>query len=185
MVRTRVGFTGGTTDNATYRNIADHTEAVEVEFDPAMTDYPALLALFWSGHDPTVPAHSRQYMSAIFCHGVEQLRLARDSMVTAQAGSKKPITTLVLPAGQFYQAEDYHQKYILQKHPQLLQSLRLARGPALVSSSLAARLNGYLGGHGSREGLLGERETLAALSQQDRDYVLEAMAEVAMPSCGL
>jgi peptide-methionine (S)-S-oxide reductase len=79
---------------------------VEVEFDPAVTDYPALLALFWSGHDPTVPAYSRQYMSAIFCHGEEHLLLARDSRVTAQAGSKQPVTTLVLPAGQFHQAEE-------------------------------------------------------------------------------
>merc|ERR1719400_2008234 len=56
VVATRVGFTGGTTENATYRNIGDHTEAVELEFDPSVTDFKSLLDIFWSGHDPTVPA---------------------------------------------------------------------------------------------------------------------------------
>merc|ERR1712107_433947 len=104
------------TDNATYRNIGDHTEAVELEFDPSVTSFKSLLDIFWAGHDPTVPAYSRQYMSAIFCHGDEQLHLARESMKSAQIDQKKEIQTVIQPAGHFYQAEDYHQKYILQKH---------------------------------------------------------------------
>ena len=106
-------------------------------------------------------------MSAIFCHADEQLHLARESMKSAQIDQKKEIQTVIQPAGQFYQAEEwvlslrksqnltklspsYHQKYILQKHGGLLTSIGLSRGPKLVSSSLAARLNGYLGGYGTK-----------------------------------
>ena len=107
-------------------------------------------------------------MSAIFCHGDEQLHLARESMKSAQIDQKKEIQTVIQPAGQFYQAEEwvlcliksqnltklslssYHQKYILQKHGSLLTSIGLSRGPKLVASSLAARLNGYLGGYGTK-----------------------------------
>jgi len=177
VVATRVGFTGGTTENATYRNIGDHTEAVELEFDPSVTDFKSLLDIFWSGHDSTVPAYSRQYMSAIFCHGDEQMRLAHESLKAAQIDLKKEIQTVIQPAGPFYQAEDYHQKYILQKHGPLLTSLGLSRGPQLVASSLAARLNGYLGGYGSKESFLEETETVNQLNQDDVDYVADAIEQ--------
>jgi len=177
VVATRVGFTGGTTDNATYRNIGDHTEAVELEFDPSVTSFKSLLDIFWAGHDPTVPAYSRQYMSAIFCHDDEQLHLARESMKSAQIDQKKEIQTVIQPAGQFYQAEDYHQKYILQKHGTLLTSIGLSRGPKLVASSLAARLNGYLGGYGTKEDFLGETDTVSQLNQDNIDYVADAIEQ--------
>jgi len=178
VVATRVGFTGGTTENATYRNIGDHTEAVELEFDPSVTDFKSLLDIFWSGHDPTVPAYSRQYMSAIFCHGEEQMRIAKESMkAAAQINLKKEIQTVIQPAGPFYQAEDYHQKYILQKHGSLLTSIGLSRGPKLVASSLAARLNGYLGGYGTKENFLGETDTLNQLNQDNIDYVADEIEQ--------
>merc|ERR1712008_561276 len=142
--------TGGTTDNVNYRNVGDHTEAVELEYDPSVTDYRQLLAMFWAGHDPTVPGYSRQYMSAVFAHDDEQLCLAKESMAAAQGNFKKEIKTEIVLAGPFYQAEDSHQKYILQKHQQLMKSLKMTCGQLLVSSSLAARLNGYLGGYGTK-----------------------------------
>ena len=106
VVRTRVGFTGGRTDNPTYRNIGDHTETVEVEWDPAVTDYPALLSLFWAGHDPTAPAYSRQYMSVIFWHDKQQQQQAEQSLAAARATAKREVATVLLPAEQFYPAEE-------------------------------------------------------------------------------
>jgi len=150
---------------------------VELEFDPSVTDFKSLLDIFWAGHDPTVPAYSRQYMSAIFCHGDEQMRLANESMKAAQIDLKKEIQTVIQPAGPFYQAEDYHQKYILQKHGSLLTSIGLSRGPKLVKSSLAARLNGYLGGYGTKENFLGETETVNQLNQDNIDYVADAIEQ--------
>jgi len=186
VVRTRVGFTGGTTDNATYRNIGDHTEAVEVEYDPSVTSYSQLLDIFWAGHDPTVPAYSRQYMSAIFCASEEELNSAQESMSAAQGQQgKKEIQTVIQMGGVFFQAEDYHQKYMLQKHPDLLACLGLARGPGLNSSSLATRLNGYVGGYGSKDDFLQESPELG-LSDEAREVVLAALPESRPgPACGL
>jgi len=150
---------------------------VELEFDPSVTDFKSLLDIFWAGHDPTVPAYSRQYMSAIFCHGDEQMRLAKESMKAAQIDLKKEIQTVIQPAGPFYQAEDYHQKYILQKHGSLLTSIGLSRGPKLVASSLAARLNGYLGGYGTKENFLGETETVNQLNQDNIDYIADEIEQ--------
>ena len=146
-------------------------------------------------------------MSAIFCHGDEQMRLAQESLKAAQIDLKKEIQTVIQPAGPFYQAEEwvlgissllyvvfasYHQKYILQKHGPLLTSLGLSRGPQLVASSLAARLNGYLGGYGSKvfagfqntswhtisqESFLEETETVDQLNQDDVDYVADAIEQ--------
>eukprot|EP00092_Neocalanus_flemingeri_P088882 GFUD01112362.1.p1 GENE.GFUD01112362.1~~GFUD01112362.1.p1 ORF type:complete len:120 (+),score=40.99 GFUD01112362.1:314-673(+) len=115
-------------------------------------------------------------MSAIFYHDEEQKRLAEESLKAAQATCKKPITTLILPVGQFYDAEDYHQKYILQKHDWLLASLRLSRGKQLVTSHAAARLNGYVGGYGNKESFEAEKDALG-LSDEASEYVLEQIAE--------
>lgn len=156
-----------------------------MQYDPSVTNFPELLDQFWAGHDPTTPAYSRQYMSAIFCHGEEQLQQAKRSMKTAQGRFRKEMTTLVCQAGEFYLAEDYHQKYQLQKHPWLMASLGLERGPGLVDSTLAARLNGYIAGYGTKEGFLGEREALC-LTEEQADYVLEAMGETgSLPGCSL
>lgn len=98
-------------------------------------------------------------------------------MKSAQIDQKKEIQTVIQPAGHFYQAEDYHQKYILQKHGTLLTSIGLSRGPKLVASSLAARLNGYLGGYGTKEAFLGETNTVGQLNQADIDYVADAIEQ--------
>jgi len=99
-----VGFAGGTKEAPTYRSLGDHTETVELEFDPEVTSYSDLLDMFWSNHDPTTLC-SRQYMSAIFYHSDQQLALAQESLKEAQLSNRSPITTLILPAKEFYNAE--------------------------------------------------------------------------------
>ena len=104
IVRTRVGFAGGTKESPTYRSLGDHTETVELEWDPELTTYASLLDIFWNNHDPTSVC-SRQYMSAIFYHSEEQRNEAERSMKVAQENNRKNITTLILPAKEFYNAE--------------------------------------------------------------------------------
>ena len=104
IVRTRVGFAGGTKESPTYRSLGDHTETVELEWDPAVTSYKKLLDIFWNNHDPTTSC-SRQYMSAIFYHSEEQRGEAEKSMKVAQENNRRNITTLILPAKEFYNAE--------------------------------------------------------------------------------
>ena len=115
-----VGYTGGHTQNPTYREVCSdttgHAEAIEVTYDPAQVTYERLLELFWQMHDPTQvnrqgPDIGTQYRSAIFTHSDEQARIARASRDHAQASFGRPIATEIVPAAQFYRAEEYHQRY--------------------------------------------------------------------------
>jgi peptide-methionine (S)-S-oxide reductase len=123
VTATRVGYTGGTTTNPTYKQVCTdrtgHAEAVEVSYDPARVSYDDLLRVFWETHDPTQrnrqgPDIGTQYRSAIFCHDPEQEAAARASkeQLERSGAYKRPIVTEIVPAQTFYQAEDYHQQYL-------------------------------------------------------------------------
>ncbi|XP_067055525.1 peptide methionine sulfoxide reductase-like [Acropora muricata] len=103
--------------------------------------------MFWKNHNATAN-HKPQYMSAIFYHDEGQKKLAEQTRDEHQKTQRRPIATKILPAKTFYDAEDYHQKYLLRQHPTLLRSLGL-NSIELMSSVVAARLNGYVGGYGS------------------------------------
>jgi peptide-methionine (S)-S-oxide reductase len=119
---TTVGYTGGVKVAPTYKEVCGgntgHAEAVEVEYDPSKVSYPELLALFFQSHDPTTlnrqgPDFGTQYRSAIFFHDAEQEAAAREAKVALEKAGvfKRPIVTQILPASDFYRAEDYHQQY--------------------------------------------------------------------------
>ncbi|HEV3231702.1 MAG TPA: peptide-methionine (S)-S-oxide reductase MsrA [Candidatus Dormibacteraeota bacterium] len=123
VVATRVGYTGGRTESPSYEQVCrhgtGHAEALEVEFDPAAVGYDALLDVFWDNHDPTTlnrqgPDVGDQYRSAIFTHGAAQEAAARESLRRRDASGRhrRPIVTHVEPAGTFWPAEDYHQRYL-------------------------------------------------------------------------
>ena len=122
VVRTRVGYIGGKTDDPTYQQVrtgeTGHAEAVEIEFDPSRVRYGELLDYFWRLHDPTQvnrqgPDIGTQYRSAIFYHSHEQ----RDEAVASKARFDamgvfaKKAATAIEPATDFFEAEGYHQKY--------------------------------------------------------------------------
>jgi peptide-methionine (S)-S-oxide reductase len=120
---TRVGYTGGTVEDPGYERVCTgqtgHAEAVEVTFDPARLGYDDLLEVFWAAHDPTQLDRQgfdvgSQYRSAIFTHGPEQEAAARASMERLESAGRSPgqVVTRIEPAGRFYQAEDYHQRYL-------------------------------------------------------------------------
>ncbi len=124
VVKTRVGYTGGTTPHPSYEQVCSdstgHAEAVDVWFDPAIVSYRELLEAFWSMHDPTTPYRQgwdfgSQYRSAIFVHDQEQERLATASRDQHQPKLSRPIVTEIVPASTFYEAEEYHQRYF-EKH---------------------------------------------------------------------
>jgi peptide-methionine (S)-S-oxide reductase len=123
VISTRVGYTGGQTANPTYKDVCTdrtgHAEAVEVEYDPRKVSYDQLLKVFWENHDPTQvnrqgPDWGTQYRSAIFFTTPEQEAAAKASKAhLEQSGAYgKPIATQIVPAGPFYEAEDYHQQYL-------------------------------------------------------------------------
>ena len=120
---TRVGYTGGTVADPTYELVCTgttgHAEALEVTFDPERVSYDELLVLFWSKHNPTTrnrqgPDVGSQYRSAIFFHSPEQEAASRASRdrLEAEGKFKNPIVTEIVPAAPFYEAEDYHQRYL-------------------------------------------------------------------------
>jgi peptide methionine sulfoxide reductase msrA/msrB len=127
VVSTKVGYTGGHTENPTYETVCSHTtghaEAVEVEFDPKKISFEQLLKVFWSIHDPTTlnrqgPDMGDQYRSAIFYHSPEQKQAAEKVKEELSKSGKytRPIVTEITAAGKFWPAEDYHQQYFEKRH---------------------------------------------------------------------
>jgi peptide-methionine (S)-S-oxide reductase len=126
VIATLVGYTGGHSDNPTYdqvcRGDTGHAESILITFDPEKISYPQLLDIFWHMHNPTTlnrqgPDIGYQYRSAIFYHDDEQLQQALQSKAKLEADKHftGTITTQIVPAGPFYAAEEYHQKYLF-KH---------------------------------------------------------------------
>ncbi len=126
---TMVGYAGGYTPNPTYREVCSgmtgHTEVVKVVFDPKQIDYADLLRVFWENHDPTQGARQgndvgTQYRSSIYTYGDAQQKAALTSRDAYQKRLTEEgfgaITTEIIPAPEFYYAEDYHQQY-LAKNP--------------------------------------------------------------------
>lgn len=126
VISTRAGYTGGRFRNPSYEDVCSgrtgHAEAVEIEFNPEKISYPALLDIFWKIHDPTTPNRQgpdvgEQYRSAIFFHDKQQEQEAQASKRKLEESNtyKGAIVTQIMPAEEFYEAETYHQQYLLKR----------------------------------------------------------------------
>jgi peptide-methionine (S)-S-oxide reductase len=152
VYRTRVGYTGGDKRFPTYHSLGNHTEAMEIDFDPAQIAFVEVVDLFWKGHNPLGAVRSRQYMSAIWFHNESQ----RDAINTAKEAIERrleaKVQTPIMPLDVFYLAEDYHQKYRLQHSPLMKRfNAMYPNFDDFNNSTAAARLNGFIAAHGSRE----------------------------------
>jgi len=172
VLRTRVGYAGGAKVNPTYRDLGDHTESIQVEYDPSQISYEELLAVFWDSHSPTAPSYSRQYASLILYHNDEQRRLAEASKERVERSAGK-IYTQIIPLGVFYQAERYHQKYYLNPYPRLAAALHelYPDHQQFVDATVVARLNGYAGGHGQKAELRAELVSLGLSDAQSQELL--------------
>jgi len=123
VIDTAVGYSGGHTENPTYEEVCTdrtgHAEVVRVEYDPEQVTYEQLLDVFFNCHNPTTlnrqgPDIGTQYRSAIFYHTPEQQQAALAAKEALDASGKfgRPIVTQIEPAGPFYRAEEYHQRYL-------------------------------------------------------------------------
>jgi methionine-S-sulfoxide reductase len=128
VVKTVVGYTGGSAEDATYEKVSahrtKHREAIEVTYDPAQISYQQLLDIFWRNINPTQADGQfhdigLSYQAAIFYGTDEEKKVAETSKeILGKSGKfSKPIVTEILPVQPFYPAEDYHQKYYLKNHP--------------------------------------------------------------------
>jgi peptide-methionine (S)-S-oxide reductase len=152
--------------------MGDHTEAFALDFDPRLLSYDDLLEMFWADHRPGRAGYSRQYMAAAFptATQVDRAHASRDR-IAARIGN---VETPIVESARFYLAEDYHQKYYL-RHDRLLMAELDGYSPsAFVDSTVAARLNAYAAGHGSRAQLDTELEDMA-LSPAAADHLRARM----------
>ncbi len=177
MIRTRVGYSGGTKPNPTYKSLGDHTETIEIDFDPTKITYEQLLEIFWSSHDPAGWSWAKQYRNVIFYHNKMQRQSAERTRDRIAAQTGKKVRTDIEPAATFYLAEDYHQKFRLQQDP-LLAAEYDAIYPdikSFVDSTAVSRVNGYLGGYGSSAGLNREIDGLG-LSDAAKKHLQDIVA---------
>ncbi len=173
MVSTRVGYAGGTKPGPTYRNLGDHSETIQIDYDSSKITYQELLDAFWTGHDPTYKSWSRQYASIIFVHNDEQRRLAEESRARIAKERGSTIHTEIVPYSGFTLAENYHQKHALQQFPEFWKELQqiYPEPAAFVASTAVARVNGYLGGEGSYEDLVREADGLGLSSARKAELL--------------
>ena len=122
ITSTRVGYTGGDVENATYRNHGTHAEGIEIVFDPEITSYRKILEFFFQIHDPTTLNRQGNdmgmgYRSAIYFTSENQKQMALDTIADVEASSLWPgkVVTEVAPEGDFWEAEPEHQDYLLHK----------------------------------------------------------------------
>jgi len=186
VIRTKVGYTGGESSDPTYRKLGGHAEAIQIDYDPEDVSYADLLEVFWKGHNPHSRPFSSQYRNAIFYHDDKQKKLAIESkeMIEKEDGAK--VHTDISRMKRFYRAEDYHQKYYMQRENKIMKELKSAypsfRG--VVDSTAAARINGYLGGNGSCERLENEIGSLGLCQKTGADLLTRVCGSSATGTCG-
>ncbi len=150
VIRTRVGYAGGTTDRPTYREMGDHSEVVQVDFDEELLSYELLLETFWSNHNPVnINGYKgRQYQSMLLYRNADQQEVFHRVKQRTEV-DKGTLETEISPCASFYLAEPRHQKYYLKRYPDALAKLseRYPTEKELMNATLAARLNGLAKGY--------------------------------------
>jgi peptide-methionine (S)-S-oxide reductase len=134
---------------------------LQIDFDPEKISYRDLLDIFWSAHDPAAKSWSTQYRASLFYHNDKQKELAMETREGLQAKIKGEIFTDIKTFTGFYPAEDYHQKHALQHSYEFIREFKVMYPSFrdIVSSTAAARVNGYLGGYGTLGNLQAELDT--------------------------
>jgi len=178
VVTSRVGYCGGRADEPSYKRVCsdaaynDYVEAVQVDFDPQRIAYMALLERFWSLHDATCWS-PRQYCSAIFTDNGEQ-----HAMAEAAVAARPAVKTTVEPLGAFWDAEAYHQKWLLQRKRPLFLALGITDLSELLGPAATA-LNAYAGGRLSATALHERLHSLVGDGQLDDEVRQQLQAVLA------
>jgi len=144
VIRTRVGYTGGRGPNPNYRNMQDHTESIQVDYDSSIVTYNELLDFFWDIHSPFNQSYG-QYKHAVYFMNDQQKELAILSKMKLEATRKKKVLTYIEPMTIFTNAEDYHQKYYLRGEPDCRKLFSKLTAEQLRESTYAMLLNSHCG----------------------------------------
>lgn len=178
MIRTRVGYAGGEKINPTYYNLGNHSEAIQIDYNPAEISYAELLQLFWNNHNCTLKSATRQYMSIIFYHNSRQRDAAIQSTQEQEKKLNAKLFTEINSLANFYLAENYHQKYRLQQVGEINRKLMEIYPDFndFINSTAVARMNGFVGEHGTCEQLKKEINTYG-LSEELEKYLLKLVCQ--------
>ncbi|WP_255248170.1 peptide-methionine (S)-S-oxide reductase MsrA [Terribacillus saccharophilus] len=152
VLRTRVGFAGGTKSDPTYRQMGDHTETVEVTYDPDAISLEQLLRKFWNDHNPNRPAYKeRQYISLLLYQNAEQKTIMEAVKQQLEVERKNTIYTEIAPMHDFTEAEPHHQKYYLKRFKKATEQLmsHFPSEAAFHTSTITSRLNGFVREYGT------------------------------------
>lgn len=162
----------------TYHSIGDHTETIQIDYDPGVISYSELVNIFWNSHDASRPSWSRQYMSIIFVHDSEQEKIARKTQEQQSEETGRKIQTVIVPYREFYLAEAYHQKYCLKMEKDILEEYRkfYPDWKDMTDSTSAARVNGYLAGEGDPS-IFAMEEQLLGLSERSLEKIRKTLSQ--------
>lgn len=182
VIRTRVGYAGGTTSDPTYRQMGDHTETVEMDFDPNTISLEDILNVFWNHHNPVNinDYKGRQYMSILLYHDEKQ-RERMDQVIEKRKklGNKGETLTLIAPYEGLHLAENNHQKYYLKRYPDAFDKLSILypNHNDLVNSTLAARMNGLAKGYTNLEHIRNEIKQWS-MNLDDQSHIMDVIREI-------
>ena len=155
VIRTRVGYAGGTTENPTYKMIGDHTETIAVDFNPEAISYSELLEIFFESHNAYTEPYSRQYASLILYQNQNQKETALEIKEELETESGRKVQTVIKKLNQFYIAEDYHQKFRLQQQKDFKNHyLDQMSMKEFINSPAVTKVNGYITGSGERDNII-------------------------------
>lgn len=160
VIRTRVGYAGGTAKAPTYRQMGDHTETIQIDFDSEMITFEEILEVFWNNHNPfnINDYKGNQYRSLLLYANELQEETIQRVIRTRKALGKGEPATEIAPYSRFYLAEDKHQKYYLKRFPNAIEKLSalFTTQEELNNATLAARLNGLAKGYTNMERIKNE-----------------------------
>ncbi|GGA10325.1 methionine-S-sulfoxide reductase [Paenibacillus marchantiophytorum] len=181
VLRTRVGYAGGTSASPTYRNLGDHTETVEIDFDPQKIKLDEIVDVFWQHHNPLNinEYKGRQYLSLALFRDENQLNIILDAMKRREEQGLGRPETAVNPFRTFDLAEERHQKYYLKRFPDAISkaSTLYPTEESLLNSTLAARLNGLAKGFTNLERVIVDIRTWP-ISLEEQQAITELIRRI-------
>jgi peptide-methionine (S)-S-oxide reductase len=160
VLRTCVGYAGGTKRDPSYHALGDHTEVVWIEYDPSACTYDDLLDIFWDHHNWAFSPPKRQYRPVVLARDEEQFAAAQNRKEAIAERTGQTVETAIERLDRFWRAEPYHQKYELRSIPVVADELEASHGSDFVDTTIAARLNALVAGHGTADQ---HRQWLAAV----------------------
>ena len=166
-MRTRVGYAGGTSAAPTYQSIGDHSEAIEIDFDPEVIEYAELARMFFAWHNPCSSPWSTQYRSAAFPRNADQRRILEEAAKDVADSKGKAVKTAIEDFTSFTLAEDYHQKYRLRRIHTALEEFEamFPTTDAFLGSVAVTKANAYVGGYATSEDLRSDDPAKGKLGQ--------------------